>query len=71
MVETYNPSYLAGRDWEDHSSKLPRQKVTEIPCQSISQEWLCLPVPQSQLCRRMQVGDCSLRVAQAKTETLI
>jgi hypothetical protein len=44
VAHACNPSYLEGRDCEDHNQGQPRQKVSKAPSQQMRQVWWCVPV---------------------------
>jgi hypothetical protein len=49
VVQTCNPSYLGGEDWEDHDLRPSQAKTSEIPSQQKSQVWWCtLVIPATQ-----------------------
>jgi hypothetical protein len=44
VVHGYNPSYLGGRDWNDHNLRQSKQRLVQPPSQQISWIWWSLPI---------------------------
>jgi hypothetical protein len=44
VAHAYNPSYLGGRDWQDHGLRPVRAKSSQDPISTDSQGWWRVPV---------------------------